>query len=68
MALSEADRLCLFVTVLIQQPDRQVMARLLRVSTLAVVLVVLLAACGQKGPLYLPTEEPPKEPTQEESR
>jgi len=40
------------------------MTRLFRVSALAVLLVVLLAACGQKGPLYLPTEEPP----QKESR
>ncbi|HUL11373.1 MAG TPA: lipoprotein [Methylococcaceae bacterium] len=33
---------------------------LLRLSVLAAGLLLLLSACGQKGPLFLPTEEPPK--------
>jgi predicted small lipoprotein YifL len=36
------------------------MTMLLRLSVLAAGLLLLLSACGQKGPLFLPTEEPPK--------
>lgn len=30
-------------------------------------LILLLAACGQKGPLYLPPEQPPTAPAQEQA-
>ncbi|MCK7579320.1 MAG: lipoprotein [Chromatiales bacterium] len=36
------------------------MPKLFRLAALTASLVALLCACGQKGPLYLPSEEPPK--------
>jgi predicted small lipoprotein YifL len=38
-----------------------------RAAALAVLFLLLLGACGQKGPLFLPSEDPGKstEPDQE---
>ncbi|HIG42083.1 MAG TPA: hypothetical protein EYQ14_16315 [Gammaproteobacteria bacterium] len=34
----------------------------MRLLPITILLLLLLTGCGQKGPLYLPAEEPPQAP------
>jgi predicted small lipoprotein YifL len=45
--------------------DLTVMMPVLRAAGLVLAMVLLLGACGQKGPLFLPSEDPSKSTDQE---
>jgi predicted small lipoprotein YifL len=49
-------------SVAVIQPGFCVLMQTVKVVLLILITVVVLGACGLKGPLYLPTENPVSEP------